>query len=602
MKKTLWWGAAIGALVVTVSLAGLLEVPELQALNNLFELRGSRRPVTAIVIVTIDEDSWAELNLAWPWPRALHGRFLDIVGRGKPVAVGFDILFSEPSSRGLADDRAFADAIARAGNVVLAAAAAVVKHEAFVKVDLNPPLPILRAGAAGFGPVNYEVDADGHVRRSDLEYRLQHNRLRSFVWHLYELGVKAGLPAKPLPGGGSFMINYRGGVRSFAHVAYHRVLSGEISPAEFSGKIVLVGATSPTLHDLFSTPFARASTMPGVEIQAHALETLFRGIPIRRVPHPVTMALAFGAALVAVWMTRALRPIRAFFALAGFWLAVVAGVVALFVAWQVWVEVAAVTLALVVGYGVTVVVEFVQEQREKRRLSRFFSPAVLREIVRQKNDLDLGSARRLLTVLFCDIRGFTSISERLPPEQVVELLREYLTELTEIVFRHGGTVDKYVGDCIMALYNVPFEQQDHAAQAVRTALAFQESTRALSARWEAKVGIRIMNGVGINTGEAVVGTMGSRQRLEYTAIGDTVNLAARLESITKDFDSPVIISESTHSLVKDEFPTRALGEVIVKGKAIPVRIYAVLALGADGEGGTQAAVRPPEEVRSAQRP
>jgi adenylate cyclase len=167
---------------------------------------------------------------------------------------------------------------------------------------------------------------------------------------------------------------------------------------------------------------------------------------------------------------------------------------------------------------------------------------------------------------------------------VVELLGEYLSELTEIVFRHGGTVDKYVGDCIMALYNVPFEQPDHARQAVRTALAFQESTRALSARWEARLGIQVKSGVGINTGEAVVGTMGSRQRLEYTAIGDTVNLAARLESITKDFDSPIVISESTYVLVKDEFPTRPLGEVTVKGKAIPVRIYAVLPPSAAGAG------------------
>src|SRR3989449_4188751 len=156
------------------------------------------------------------------------------------------------------------------------------------------------------------------------------------------------------------------------------------------------------------------------------------------------------------------------------------------------------------------------------------------------------------------------------------MLREYLTEMTEIVFDHDGTVDKYIGDCVMALYNVPSEDPEHAIKAVRTGLAFQERTLAAAARWEAKFGVRIRNGVGINTGEAIVGIMGSRQRLEYTAIGDTVNLAARLESITKDYNSSIIISENTYDYIKGRFMTRELGAVTVKGKTRPVKIYAVL--------------------------
>jgi adenylate cyclase len=148
--------------------------------------------------------------------------------------------------------------------------------------------------------------------------------------------------------------------------------------------------------------------------------------------------------------------------------------------------------------------------------------------------------------------------------------------MTEVVFKHGGTVDKYVGDCIMALYNVPFPDPEHAVKAVRTALEFQERTLAVSRRWEARLGVGIRNGVGISTGEAVVGTLGSRQRLEYTAIGDTINLGARLESITKDYATSIIISESTYEHVKDRFVTRPLGEVTVKGKSRPVKIYAVL--------------------------
>jgi class 3 adenylate cyclase len=201
---------------------------------------------------------------------------------------------------------------------------------------------------------------------------------------------------------------------------------------------------------------------------------------------------------------------------------------------------------------------------------------VLREIVRHGEGVNLGSARHLITVFFSDLRGFTSLSEKMEPEVVAEMLKEYLTDMTEVVFRHKGTVDKYIGDCVMAIWNAPFEDPDHAVNAVRTALDFQEKTLAVSAKWEAKIGGKIRNGVGINTGEAVVGTMGSRQRLEYTAIGDTVNLAARLESITKDYNTSIIISENTYDYIKGRFMTRELGAVTVKGKTRPVKIYAVL--------------------------
>jgi Adenylate cyclase, family 3 (some proteins contain HAMP domain) len=235
-----------------------------------------------------------------------------------------------------------------------------------------------------------------------------------------------------------------------------------------------------------------------------------------------------------------------------------------------------VPLALLIPYVGVVAKNFAQEQLEKRRLSRFFSPSVVEEIVRQKDDAGLGAVRRRMTVLFSDIRGFTSMSERMQPEEVVTFLREYLTVMTEVVFRHGGTVDKYIGDAIMALYNVPLEAPDHAAQAVRTAVEFQQRLKPLAERFTAKHGGTLACGVGINTGDAVVGTIGSEQRLEYTAIGDTINLGSRLESITKDFNVPVVISEATWLEVNGLFETRYLGEVTVKGKEIPVKIYTVV--------------------------
>jgi len=575
--RTLLSGFAAAALTVALVLLGALETSELGTFDRLFELRGPRAPVTPIVIVTIDEDTFDELDTAWPFPRATHAELIDKLAAGRPIAMGFDILFSEKSSRGPEDDAALGAAVAKAGNVVLGAAITHVSEGFYDKVDLNPPVPEVRGGAAAIGPVNVQVDQDGHLRRAIIRNPMENEVLESWDIKLYRMARDAGIPVAPLPDGQEILINFRGGKRTFPWVPYHRVLSGDVPPDAFRDTLVLIGATTPVLQDIFSTPFARAREMPGVEIHAHVIDTLVRGDRMRPVPLPVVLGVAVAAAFAGAWLASRLRVFRAFVAVAGLWLVLAVATVAAFAVWHVWFRGIGVTLALVLGYGITVVDNYVREQREKRRLSQFFSPAVLAEIVRHPADATLGSARKRVTVLFSDIRGFTSISEKVEPEQVAEMLREYLSEMTEVVFRHGGTVDKYIGDCIMALYNAPFDDPDHAANAIRTGLELQERTIAVSARWQARLGEQIRNGVGINTGDAVVGAMGSRQRLEYTAIGDTVNLASRLESLTKDYGTGIIISESTHEEVRGRFLTRELGAVPVKGKAQPVRIYGVVA-------------------------
>ncbi|MGH7415322.1 MAG: CHASE2 domain-containing protein [Candidatus Rokuibacteriota bacterium] len=585
--RVLLAGSLAGLAVVLLAAADPLsffEIAELKALDAQFTLRGPREPRSPIVVVTIDEDSFDGLNLAWPWPRAVHARFLDIVGRGGPVAIGMDILFTEPSSRGPADDVALGAAVDRLRDrVVLAAALTTVGDASFVKQALNPPIPAVR-GQAAFGSADYDSDADAFVRRATLKRLFQDREWPGFDLLMYRLGERAGLTQGAPPASTELLVNYRGGPGSFPMVAYHRVVTGEIPPEVFAGKIVLVGATTPTLHDIFPTPFASQSGMSGVEIHANTLETLLQDIPLRRAWWLLGPGLAVLAGAAAAWTATTLRPLAAFgivaVAVAGY-LAVSHGAFA----WgRYWVQVVPVPLALLITYAGTVAKNFTQEQREKRRLSRFFSPAVVAEIVRHKDDAKLAATRRRMTVLFSDIRGFTSMSEKMPPEEVVTFLREYLTVMTEAVFKHGGTVDKYIGDAIMALYNVPFEAPDHARRAVRTALEFQERLRPLAERFAARYGGTLACGVGIHTGDAVVGTIGSEQRLEYTAIGDTINLGSRLEGLTKEFSVPIIMSEATAAEVGGQFGTRDLGEVMVKGKAIPVKIYAVLGALPPAEG------------------
>jgi adenylate cyclase len=567
-------------LLAAIDPFGFFETAELKALDAQFTLRGPRVPLSPIVVVTIDEDSFDGLNLAWPWPRAVHAKFLDIVGRGRPVAIGMDILFTEPSSRGPADDAALAAAVDRVRDrIVLAAALTEVGDSvggaSFTKRAMNPPIPEVR-GRAAFGSTDFDSDSDAFIRRATLERPLQDREWPGFDLLLYRLAAKAGLAKGPPPEGRQILINYRGGPGTFPMVAYHRVVTGEIPPEVFAGKIVLVGATTPTLHDIFPTPFASKSSMPGVEVHAHTLETMLQGIPLRRAPRLLGPALAVLAGALAAWTATSLRPLPAFGVVAAALAGYLGASHAAFEWGRYWAEVVSVPLALLVTYAGTVAKNFAQEQREKRRLSRFFSPDVVAEVIRHKDDAKLAANRRRMTVLFSDIRGFTSMSEKMQPEEVVTFLREYLTVMTEAVFKHGGTVDKYIGDAIMALYNVPFEAPDHALRAVRTALEFQERLRPLAERFAARHGGTLACGVGIHTGDAVVGTIGSEQRLEYTAIGDTINLGSRLEGLTKEFSVPIIISEATYAEISGHFGVRDLGEVTVKGKAIPVKIYAVL--------------------------
>jgi adenylate cyclase len=581
-------GAAL--FVVALVLWGPVERWEYLWFDHLFELRGVRAPTAPIVIVTIDESTFQELSLQWPFPRALHGRLIDRVSADRPLVIGFDVIFDSDSMFGPGDDEALGAAVTRAGNVVLGLAGAQ-DEQPLVSVGgkvlgarrevSNMPLPVIRRGAAAVAPLTAVPDPDSHVRRVAVRVPVPdplkgHEWWLAFDAQIHRLARAAGLPAKPIPDTSEILINFRGGPGTFQRVPYYRVVRGEIPAGLFRDTIVLIGSTSEVQHDVFATAFARGGDMPGVEIHANALETFIRGDRIREVPKLWATGLAIMAALAGSALVVRLQAVRGLVALVillavGFLLVYVG-----FRAADVWLRAVACTLGLGLGYGATVVEHFVSAQLYKRRLSPFFSPDVLRALVRARDEQSLGPRRRVATVLFSDIRGFTSISERLQPEQVEEMLGEYLTEMTQIVFKYRGSVDKYMGDGIMALYNAPFEDPEHALNAIRTGLEFQERALAVSARWQAKLGVPIRIGVGINTGEMLVGTLGSRQRFEYTALGDHVNLGSRLESATKDYGASIIISEYTYEHVKGRFPTRELGDVTVKGKAQPVKIYGVV--------------------------
>lgn len=594
LRRSVLWGLALGGVVAAAHLLGLLETLELKTVDHRFAIRGAEEPRFPIILITVDEDSFDSLNLRWPWPRSVHARLLDEIRRGNPRAVGIDILFPEPTRDRPREDQLLAAAIGRTPNVVLAMVVKEMETAAAgiraVNLRIDRPIPLLRDRAAGMGFSNVIKGRDGFVREAEVVRSHQGQVIPSLAKSLYDRVAGAVKAASLPPDTRRLLINFRGPRGTFPTFPYYQVVTGELPRELFRDKIVLVGASALTLQDVHLAPFATAGTpIPGIEIQANLLDNLLAGDALRSVPNPLRW-LTVGewypqnpwyvlpillAAVLTTLIADRFRPARAFLLTLGLW--TVYGVICLLAfAWgRLWLEFVPMSAAFALPYGATVLRNFVREERVRREYARFFSPAVARQIAEDRSGQAVAGKRRRISVLFSDIRDFTSISEGLAPEDVVALLREYFNTMVPIVLKHGGTLDKYVGDALMGLFGAPLPQEDHAARAVRAALEMVAQLPVLSPKWEARCGRPLWIGVGINTGEAVVGVMGADHRREYSAIGDTVNLASRLEGVTKDFKTPVVVSHATVVELQDRFQVRDLSELRVKGRAEPVRVFAV---------------------------
>ena len=594
---TLLRGVAIGLIVGAAALIGALEGLERWGINFQFVLRGPILPQTPIVIVSIDEDSFDELDLQWPWPRTLHGQLLDIISRGKPAAVGLDLIFDVPSSRGPEDDLALARAVERAGNVVLGAAITESNNVHGEKTDLNPPIDELFDRAAAIGYVNFDPDQGGFIGAASLTRIFQDAPTPGVDFHLHRLGVRAGMSSAPLPAETTFLINYRGGPKTFRTIPYYQVLNGEVDPETFTRKIVLVGATTPILHDLYPTPFATHGEMSGAEIHANVLETLFQGISVRLAPRGMGLLLILSAGLLAVWLTNRFRPVTAFALIAGATLGYATVAFLSFVWNRLLLEITAVPVTLILGYGATVVENYIQEQRKRALLMHLFSRHVSPEIAealwqQQDQFLDGGrlrSQKMTVTVLFTDLKGFTPLSEKLDTQALLDWINTYMEVMARLIMEHGGIIDDYAGDSIKADFGVPFprttdpEISRDAVNAVNCALAMQREIVQLKKFWQEQNQPVVGTRIGIFTGPVVAGSLGTQQRLKYTTIGDTVNTASRLESFGKDLADPyfekvpcrILIGEATRRYLGDRFIMQRIGDVSLKGKEQQITVYRV---------------------------
>ena len=480
-----------------------------------------------------------------------------------------------------------------------------------VAAGVEANLPKLAEAASSYGFFNIAPDADGTIRRALFIIRYQDQdffpSLALQALRQYESIPDQQIAAYIASDGleriqfgdhelhpwqnGSALINYIGPYHSYKHYSMVDVLRGAVPADAFLDKIVFVGGTALGIGDLRNTPFEKqGSGYMGVEIHANILDNLLHSAEpsrtflirgFREEIVDIALIIFFGLGL-GLWFGHSHRPlfstITAVVSLAAFFAFIYYG----FAHWGRWYSFVVPAATLVASYASITSFRVIHEEREKRKIrktfSQYLSPGVIALIEKDPQKyIRPGGEVKDLTVMFSDIRDFTSLSEGLTPDELVHLLNQYLSAMTDILFASLGTLDKYIGDAIMAFWGSPYPQQDHARCACRCALEMVKGLDKLNREWESEGRRPIAIGIGLNTGPVNVGNMGSDKRLAWTVMGDNVNLASRLEGMTKQYRSRVIISEGTYNQVSDQFIAREVDRIRVKGKKQPVVIYELLA-------------------------
>ena len=536
-----------------------------------------QRTALPVVILAIDEPTFQELQHTWPFPRSVHAALLKRLHDEGAAAVGLDIVFADPSTE--TEDAALAQAIAETGPVVLAATREKIdSSNAALWLDVMPLQRFLDAGADA-GDAGVEPDDDFVVRRVPVARE-------GFALRLAQRAAEA---RGKLPVLRHFdWIGYRGPRGTFDTRSYYQALEPGLLPAGFfKNKILLVGRSARTATelsrsqaDLFNSPFGTAGgerLFPGVELQATLVDNYLMGAGLRSVSDGWTLALVLLLVPLLLWGNRRLHPAGAA-ALAAALVAAIAGASWwLFGRFQLWWPPLLPAAAAVAVYGAAALAGYAFVRRRARQTRAMFAqyvpPAVVSRLIAQPELMRLGGEAREVTLMFTDLANFTTLSEQLSAEQTVEVLTAYFNAMTPIVHATGGTVDKFIGDAVMAFWGAPLDDPQHAEHAVTAAISMQQAMQVLVADLRARGLPPIHMRIGLHTGRVVVGNVGSEQRFSYTAIGDAVNLAARLEGANKAFGTGILLSAATAAQLPSSVALRALDDVVVKGKTEPVRVF-----------------------------
>jgi adenylate cyclase len=587
--------AAVAVVAVGVGLLSYernwFQSAELSTIDSRFSVRGTEKPPGDLVVVGIDATTQQQLNEQWPFPRNFHARVIDRLRADGAKVIAVDIAFAEPSKvrplRPCAvaggavppDDCALLNSSSKAGNLVFSEVE-VGKGQSVPFLGFPATPDILKTFGARAGYTGIADDSDGTERR----YLYGFNGLKSLAAVVVEQesGKAKKVVQRSIFGSdGSAYIDYYGPPGTIPEIPYWKVYRGLTPPGYFRGKTVVVGATDPVLKDVFHTATSGNQLMSGPELQASAIGTVRRGNPLRLSSHGLNVVLIVLLGLLAPLASYRLRLWGLLVALAG----AVAFVVAAQLAFDGGTILAFLypLLAVVAGSVGSLIVQYFTETRERQRTKLLFSRFVPENVVDQvlaqaDEDLRLGGVQREGTVMFSDLRGFTSFAEALPVERVIEVLNIYLGEMSTAILDNGGTLVAYMGDGIMAVFGAPIEQPDHADRALQAAremlgprlATFNDYLRAEG------LGEGFRMGVGLNSGHVMSGNVGSQRRLEYTAIGDTTNTAARLEGMTKGTPHQLFLSDATREFLHGEPDDLvSVGEFEVRGRTQKIKLWSL---------------------------
>ena len=564
-----------------------------------------------IVIVAVDEKSLKaeELGPLQKWRRENYADAIEILNEKGTAVIGVDMTFPDKSTYGEADDQLFADTIEKHKNVVLAGRYYYKNGKQITEY----PNETLMSANPKMGLINVSLDEDGFVRKIPIFSELTRKTIEAFslqmargytrdnpVGYTIENGMfkfsnKVKIPAVTLMDAKEkkehhFMhVNYFGKPGSFTQISMADLLKSNFidqskNEINFKDKIVLIGPTAKDLQDQYNSPVSEGVQMSGVEIHANNIQTIISEKFLR------------DQSALSMWITLLLllagnififSKLRVRFAVPILFLEVIGFRVAGIIAYEVriFLNVVYPILTAFFSFVGTFVLRFLLEQSERKFIEGAFghyvNKTVVEQIIKDPSMLELGGAKREVTAFFTDIAGFTSISEKMKPGELVDFLNRYLSQMTEVILKNQGTLDKYEGDAIMAFWGAPLPLEDHAKNACLAALGNQEKLKVFRKECEKQGLPPIYIRIGINSGEVIAGNMGSENRFDYTIMGDNVNLASRLESINKQYDTNMMISENTYEQVKNDFICRELDQIRVKGKKKPVRVYELIGLKKD---------------------
>ena len=569
--------------------ASALERLELAFNDSSFRLRGTERLFDDIVIVAIDDESLVWVDELWPWPRRRIAEIINWLDDAGARVIALDMFLFDPAPIP-EDDRILVEALANANLTVSVNQIFTTQYT----ITHEPPLEIYQKVLDAYGISEIERDDDAIVRAITAYKTYGGEVFYNWAFEVARLYMGVEGPSNPslaaltfnnarvpLNQQGKMLINYSGPTKTFPSYSAAFLTLGDYPQEVFKDKIVFIGATSETLQDLYPTPFSGTNLTAGVEIVANATATVISGNYLRVAPPWMTLVLILTAAAISWSIVKNQQPIAAIFIVIGSITAYL--LLRQFVFYQTGWQFAQVapTVMFFLGVIIPVLEQTAAQEMEKRRVrglfGQFISPDMVTQLL-ETQDVSSLNKRTELTILFSDIRGFTTISEKLTPEEVVALLNPYLEEMTKVIHKHGGTVDKYEGDAIIAFFGEPLPFTDHALRAAKASIEMRDALKALTDKWIAKglYSESFEMGVGINTGEVFVGMIGSEQRINYTIIGDAANLAARLQDQTKELGWPILISEDTFLQIQHEFDARFAESKLLKGRSEPVNIYRLI--------------------------